>query len=133
MISYSTDLDKILTVDTDYGATHDYKMFKESRIWQYEFVRNAKSQEFDLGFLGVKDYLPEAKIPYKSSKLIKLTKEQKQYNYQLSKTRIKIENINREIKIFRIAKETRRHKQKKHSLFWNLIAGLINFKREKEG
>jgi hypothetical protein len=106
-------------------------MFKQSRIWKYEFIRNAKSQEFDLGFLGVKDYLPEAKLPHKSSKLVKLTKEQKKYNHELSKTRIKIENINREIKIFRITKEIRRHKQKKHNLFWNLVGGLVNFKRDK--
>jgi hypothetical protein len=39
-----------------------------------------------------------------------------------------IENIKREIKIFRIWKEVRRHKQKNHNLFWNLIAGVVNFK-----
>jgi len=42
-------------------------------------------------------------------------------------SRIKIENINREIKIFRICKEISRHKQKKHNLFWNLIAGVVKF------
>jgi hypothetical protein len=103
-------------------------MFKKSRIWKYKVIQNASNQEFDLGFLGVKTYLPKAKIPYKKSKHHKLTKEEKTYNRELSRTRIKIENINREIKIFRITKEIRRHKQKKHGLFWSLIAGVVNYK-----
>jgi len=81
-----------------------------------------------LGFLGVHNYLKKAFIPHKSSKKRRLTREQKRENKDLSSSRIKIENINREIKIFRICKETRRHKQKKHNLFWNLIAGVVNFK-----
>jgi len=49
-------------------------------------------------------------LPYKSSKLKKLTKEQKQYNHQHSKVRIKAENKIREIKIFDIFDETYRNK-----------------------
>ena len=103
-------------------------MFKESRVWQYEVIRQANNQEFDLGFLGVKNYLPNAKIPHKKSKYKPLTDDQKKYNKSLSQTRVKIENINREIKIFRVCKETRRQKQKKHNLFWNLVAGIVNLK-----
>ena len=103
-------------------------MFKESRVWQYEVIRQANNQEFDLGFLGVKNYLPNAKIPHKKSKHKPLTDDQKKYNKSLSQTRVKIENINREIKIFRVCKETRRQKQKKHNLFWNLVAGIVNLK-----
>ena len=104
-------------------------MFKESRIWTYKVITNAINQELDLGFIGVKSYLPNAKLPYKKSRLKPLTKEQKAYNKELAKTRIKIENVNRDIKIFRITKETRRHKQKKHNLFWTLVAGIVNFKK----
>lgn len=103
-------------------------MFKQSNIWTYQLIQNAGEKQFDLGFLGVKAYIKDAQIPYKQSKLNKLTTDQKQYNKILSQSRIKIENINREIKIFRICKETRRHKQKKHNLFWTLIAGIVNFK-----
>jgi len=102
-------------------------MFKQSRVWKYQVIQKANS-ELDLGFLGVKNYLKNATIPHKSSKKHKLTKQQKIENKELSSSRIKIENINREIKIFRICKEVRRHKQKKHNLFWNLIAGVVNFK-----
>jgi len=116
-----------LSVATDVGSVHDFKIFKNSRIWKFQLIQNASS-ELDLGFLGVKTYLKNAVIPHKSSKKHPLTKEQKKENKELSSSRIKIENINREIKIFRICKEVRRHKQKKHNLFWNLIAGVVNFK-----
>ena len=112
---------------TDAGSVHDFKIFKNSRIWKYQIIQNANS-ELDLGFLGVKNYLKKAIIPHKNSKKHKLTKQQKRENRELSNSRIRIENINREIKIFRICKEIRRHKQKKHNLFWNLIAGVVNFK-----
>jgi len=102
-------------------------MFKYSKIWKYQIIQKANS-ELDLGFLGVKSYLKNANLPHKSSKKRKLTKQEKKENRKLSSSRIKIENINREIKIFRICKETRRRKQKKHNLFWNLIAGVVNFK-----
>lgn len=103
-------------------------MFKQSNIWTYKVIQKASVKQFDLGFLGVKTYIKDAQIPHKQSKLHKLTTAQKQYNKTLSQSRIKIENINREIKIFRICKETRRHKQKKHNLFWTLVAGIVNFK-----
>lgn len=104
-------------------------MFKDSRLWTYPCVFNSKNQLVDGGFLGIKNFLPSASLPYKQSKKHKLTKEEKIYNKQLAKQRIKIENINRECKIFRIVKEQRRQKQTKHNLFWNLIAGLVNFKK----
>jgi hypothetical protein len=134
-MAYSTDLNQILSIDTNFGSVHDFKMFKGSRIWSYQVIQNATSKEFDLGFLGVTKYIPDAKIPHKKPKKSKsnpkpeLTKQEKRENRELSSTRVKIENINREIKIFRICKEVRRHKQKKHNLFWNLIAGIVNFKK----
>lgn len=129
MIAYCTDLNQILALETGFGSKHDFTLFKTSRLWQYQVIRNAKSKEFDLGFLGVKAYLPDAKLPHKNTKLNKLTKEEKQENQKLAKTRVVIEHINREIKIFRITKEIRRHKQKKHNLFWTLVCGVVNFKK----
>jgi len=120
-------LNQILSIDTGNGSTHDFKLFKQSRVWRYKIIQNIKA-ELDLGFLGVKKYLKNAIIPHKKTKKHKLAKQQKEENKKLSSSRIKIKNINREIKIFRICKEVRRHKQKKHNLFWNLIAGVVNFK-----
>ena len=102
-------------------------MFKQSKIYKVQSIQKANSK-LDSGFQGVRQYLPNSQIPIKSSKHSKLTKEEKQQNTKLAKERIKIENINREFKVFRICKETRRHKQKKHNLFWKIIAGMLNFK-----
>jgi DDE superfamily endonuclease len=128
MVVYCSDLNQILSISTDRGSVHDFKIFKQSNIWKYKLIQNSKEKQFDLGFLGVKSYIKDAKLPHKQSKLHKLSKQQKLENKRLSTSRIKIENINREIKIFRICKETRRHKQKKHNLFWNLVGGIVNFK-----
>jgi len=54
--------------------------------------------------------MKHVQIPYKSSKNKKLTKEQKAYNHTLSKQRIKVENVIREVKIFDIFDETYRNK-----------------------
>ena len=124
---YSLERNQILRVYTDIGSTHDFKMFKKSKIFSVQSIQKANTK-LDSGFQGVKYYLPNSHIPIKKSKLHKLTKKDKQHNTKLAKQRIKIENISREIKIFRICKETRRHKQKKHNLFWTIAAGMLNFK-----
>ena len=124
---YSLERNQILRVYTDVGSTHDFKMFKSSKIFTVQSIQKANTK-LDSGFQGVKQYLPNSHIPIKKSKHHILTSEEKQHNTTLAKKRIKIENINREIKVFRICKETRRHKQKKHNLFWTIVAGMLNFK-----
>jgi len=70
LIAYSTDLNQILSVATDVGSVHDFKMFKQSRIWKFQIIQNANT-ELDLGFVGVQKYLKKAVIP---AGLITLTK-----------------------------------------------------------
>ena len=55
-----------------------------------------------------------------------LTVEQKAFNIMLSKLRVAIEHINRELKIFRICKETYRGKGKRGLLRVRLVASLYN-------
>jgi hypothetical protein len=57
---------------------------------------------------------------------LKLTVEQKAFNTMLSKLRVAIEHINRELKIFRICKETYRGKDKRGLLRVRLVASLYN-------
>ena len=83
----------------------------------------------DSGYQGVNAYLTNAFIPYKASKKHPLTHEQKEFNASLSKVRVFIEHINRELKIFRICKETYRGKGKRGLQRVKLIAGLLNFRR----
>ena len=80
----------------------------------------------DSGYQGINEYLPNALIPYKSSKKHPLTVEQKAFNKMLSKLRVTIEHINRELKIFRICKETYRGKGERGLIRVRIIASLFN-------
>ena len=80
----------------------------------------------DSGYQGITEYLPNALIPFKATKKNPLTVEQKAFNIMLSKLRVVIEHINRELKIFRICKETYRGKGERGLLRVRIIASLYN-------
>ncbi|MCL2387623.1 MAG: hypothetical protein FWC89_08775 [Defluviitaleaceae bacterium] len=103
----------------------EFKMFKESLVGVLPVYIIAL---LDSGYQGVNTYLLNALIPYKASKKHPLTDEQKDFNTNLSKIRVSIEHINRELKIFRICKETYRCKGKRGLLRVKLIASLYNFR-----
>ena len=102
---------------------HDFKMFKESLVG---VLPEDIMAIVDSGYQGIRDFLPDALVPFKGSKKNPLTDEQKAFNTWLSKIRITIEHINRELKIFRICKETYRNKGKRGLLRVKLIACLYN-------
>jgi hypothetical protein len=70
-------------------------MFKESLVG---ILPEDTLAMLDSGYQGVHDYLPNALIPYKATKKCPLTEEQKAFNTSLSKARVAIERINRELK-----------------------------------
>jgi hypothetical protein len=55
-----------------------------------------------------------------------LTKEERRLNRRISSARITIENIIRDVKIFRIIAEKYRNRRKRFNLRFNLIAALYN-------
>ena len=65
-------------------------------------------------------------IPKKRSKKNPLTKEDKQQNRNISSKRVAVENIIREVKIFRILAEKYRNRRRKFGLRFNLIAAMYN-------
>jgi len=65
-------------------------------------------------------------IPKKRSKKNPLTNEDKFRNKVISSERVTVENIIREIKIFRIIAEKYRNRRKKFGLRFNLIAAIYN-------
>jgi hypothetical protein len=65
-------------------------------------------------------------IPKKRSKKNPLTKEDKKNNAHISSQRVTIENIIRELKIFRILAEKYRNRRRKYGLRFNLIAAIYN-------
>lgn len=105
------------------GSVHDFKLFKESQVLERDtraFV--------DLGFLGIDKIHKSSELPYKETKTKKLTPEEKEYNTALARIRIKVENVFREIKIFRILSHKYRNKLKRYNLKFNIIAGIVNLK-----
>ena len=108
------------------GKMHDMKLFEKSQ------VRLSKEIEIkaDSGYQGMQKKHGKVLIPKKNSKLHKLTKEEKRANRALSKKRIKVENVIRRLKIFRILGERYRHRRKRLGLRFNLLSGIYNFERK---
>jgi len=114
---------EILDIYKSLGTVHDFRMFKESLAC---VLPEGIQVLADSAYQGINEYLPNAVIPFKASKKHPLTEEQKAFNTTLSKRRVAIEHINREIKIFRICKETYRNKGNRGLLRVKLIASLYN-------
>lgn len=107
------------------GTTHDFKMLKDSEI--LPILEEMKiGGKFDSGYQGVQKELSNAIIPKKKSKLHELTEEEKGFNKQLSRKRIAIEHVNRELKIFRIMKETYRNHQNRYEEKLKIMCGIYN-------
>ena len=69
-----------------------------------------------------------SRTPQKKPKGKELTAEQQQRaNRGLSRLRIVVENIIRDLKIFRIVAERYRNRRRRFALRFNLIAGLYNY------
>ena len=112
-----------MDVYNDVGTVHDFKMFKESLVGILpEYI----IAMLDSAYQGVNEYFPFALIPVKSSKKHPLTDDDKAFNTALAKYRIVIEHVNREIKIFRICKETYRGKRQRGLIRVKLVASLYN-------
>jgi hypothetical protein len=67
-----------------------------------------------------------SELPVKNSKKNPLTKEEKRRNRKKSSERVAVENIIREVKIFRIIAEKYRNRRKRFGLRVNLIAAIYN-------
>ena len=109
---------------TAIGTTHDFKMFKESLVG---VLPEDTIMPLDSGYQGANEYFPNALLPYKATKHNPLTSEQKGFNRIIAKIRVVIEHINRQLKIFRICKETYRGKGERGLIRVKIIAALCNY------
>ena len=82
----------------------------------------------DSGNQGLHQDHKNTEYPYKKSKNRPLTSEEKQYNHGLSKFRVRVEHKIRELKIFRILKESYRNHRKGFGIAVNIVAGIVNLK-----
>jgi len=114
---------EILSLAIGKGRDHDFKLFKESKA-----ARRIKKRTIlaDLGYQGIADSCPNAKIPKKKTKKNPLTKEEKKENREHASKRIIIEHINAKIKVFKITKYPYRNRRKRFGLRMNFICAIIN-------
>jgi len=105
------------------GAIHDFTVYKEEAPIPRDSTALA-----DSGYQGLDKLHARTEIPFKATKNKPLDKEDKAYNRALSRIRVKVENVLRELKIFRILSDCYRNKNKRYNLKFNIIAGIVNFK-----
>lgn len=105
------------------GREHDFRIFKESKIK----IREEVQLVADKGYQGIKSYHSNSKTPYKKPRKGKLIQEQKKYNRDQARVRIKVEHVIRLLKIFRILASRYRNRRKRFGLRVSLIAGIYNY------
>lgn len=110
---------KVLSVSkTVRGNRSDKKLYDQTRI-----IFSKKTEKLaDLGYPGT-----DCVIPHKSSKLHKLTEEQKRNNKKHAKARIGVEHVFAHLKKFRILKDRYRNAIGRYNLIFKNICGLRNF------
>ena len=113
----------ILAAACGQGREHDFRLFQRSQL------RPHPSTELlaDSGYQGLTKRHPNRRTPHKRRrKTIALTPEQQAHNRALASERVLVENVIRRLKVFRVLKETYRHRRKRFSLRVHLLAGLYN-------
>lgn len=122
--------DRILNCYNSVGTKHDFQMLKDSNV--INSLNELKiGGKFDSAYQGIQKLLSNSKIPYKKSKNHELTDNEKQYNKELSKKRVKIEHANRELKIFRIMKETYRNHMNRYDTKLLIMCGIYNMNHSR--
>ena len=98
-------------------------LFKRSRLR----VRPDTELLADSGYQGLAKLHAKSRTPHKRwRKTIPLTEAQRAHNTALASERVLVENVIRRLKVFRLLKETYRHRRRRHGLRVHLLAGLYN-------
>jgi len=106
--------------------THDFKLFKESRLP----IKKETIVCVDTGYLGLAKLHENTEMPKKKTKLNPLSKEDKLENKNKSSKRITVEHVNAKIKAFKIVAQKYRNRRKRFGLRFNLICALVNWDRK---
>lgn len=116
---------QIVGVAFDKGSVHDFSLFKKT----VEELDKLMAWVADSGYQGIDKIFKNAITPKKRSKNSPLTDEDKELNKLISNTRIPIEHVNCQVKIFRILSERYRSRRETFCLraliiccFYNLCA-----------
>ena len=105
------------------GLQHDITLAKNStkQLCLYRYIMS------DLGYYGLQEIGFNLLMPIKKQKNLPKFKEMIEFNKTLSKYRIRIEHINRQLKCFKILADRYRNRRKRFGLRVNLIAALVNW------
>ena len=112
----------IMCVATAFGSMHDLTLFRHSGMR----VHRETALIGDAGYQGIWHDHGHSITPHKDSKANPLTSEERQENRVLASTRLRVEHVIRQLKIFRVLKDVYRHRRRRFSLRVNLIAALCN-------
>jgi transposase/predicted DNA-binding protein YlxM (UPF0122 family) len=118
-----TETRLIYDVEEAPGSVHDFKLCKETLLMVLILTVMILA---DSGYQGIQDYHACSLIPIKKSKNRELSEEEKAYNKELSRRRIVIENINAQIKVFKIMSYPYRNRRRRHLLRTKLVCAIIN-------
>jgi DDE superfamily endonuclease/Helix-turn-helix of DDE superfamily endonuclease len=88
------------------GRTHDFRLFKRSRLR----LHPATALLADSGYQGVAKLHAKSRTPFKRWRGRALSEGQKAHNRALAGERVLAENVIRRLKVFRLLKETYRHR-----------------------
>ena len=83
----------------------------------------------DLGYQGLQDVHPQTVLPVKKPRGGSLSATDKHNNRRLAKLRLRIEQVIRSLKVFKILSSRYRNRRKRLGLRTGLIAGVYNFER----
>lgn len=114
---------QIVGIKVGEGLQHDITLAKNStkQLCLYRYIMS------DLGYYGLQEIGFNLLMPIKKQKNLPKFKEMIKFNKTLSKYRIRIEHINRQLKCFKILADRYRNRRKRFGLRVNLIATLVNW------
>jgi len=113
----------IYDVDEAPGGVHDFKLCKETLL---TVLILAVMILADSGYQGIQEYHEWSLIPIKKSKKKELSDSEKAFNRKLARRRIVIENINAQIKVFKIMSYPYRNRRRRHLLRTKLVCAILN-------
>jgi len=113
----------ILFIEQAAGSVHDFTLYKSSTG---AAVSPDVKMKADSGYQGIAAFHANSEVPFKKGKNRPLTAEEKAFNRRLSRERIAIEHVNRQIKVFKIMSERYRNRRRRHKLRMTLICAIRN-------
>ncbi len=118
---------KIICTSFSNGRKHDFRVFKESKIYIHDEVKVLA----DAGYRGMQKIHKDVELPNRKTRKEPLTKEKKEENRKFMSKRAVVENVIGLLKRFKIIADRYRNRRKRFGLRFNLIVGIYNLELAK--